>query len=633
MNDRVSKRPPSLYTREEEDVLEQYVRQRGGAHPGRGETEDEKSILDAGIENSRPSGMHRFGKALASAFNPLNVWQGLNGMWKDKEQQARPEKTVLQDRKIKAEKAYAELKKTGFKGTQPFSVRPASIDQAGAIPYSGSQDQTQPATFRDSGIDVDGYRSSTEQKHDRSGANTVDGLLHPPESHEAGYLASRSDADSSRNSLSSLPRPALQGLKKVKSHIQLSSTRKKAAEAALLSPGSEISLDSQLSHGLRAQPSKKELAKQQRLTRKVSDLQNKLDTARRELQLCGGDIPDTLDVPKAKIGRTLFKPGILPTLPSEPNIDQKMTHNKGNSVSVIESSIIKAPKNGIAAPTNTPEVDRQIKLELKQSLTTSSTKKRKISGAGNRDSSFKPVSSDEVDSDSDYDPSRKKVANSRKPRQAKKTPKPAQNLVNDPKKSGIEALKRPRVSSSSGKTSVPPLPVAPAFDPAQVDVSKLLAMRSIGNKGLPLGVHHEDFGNLQKEFPNSSANQLANYLSSLPSAEKKGQRASGSLDPQPFLGRPHSTSPNKLPSTVEVSKQTATSKISTLYKQGRKELSVIEEIASLAPSKEDDVPAAPTVKKENAAEQEKPKATERKSLDKSLPSIQKEDWEWPEDVF
>lgn len=82
---------------------------------------DVNTLYDAGIESSKPSGMVRFGKALANALNPSG-WRGFTGIWKEKDKPAvDPGKALMDERQEKAQKAYAELKKSGFKGTQGSS--------------------------------------------------------------------------------------------------------------------------------------------------------------------------------------------------------------------------------------------------------------------------------------------------------------------------------------------------------------------------------------------------------------------------------------------------------------------------------------------------------------------------------
>ncbi|KAL8865560.1 MAG: hypothetical protein Q9174_006825, partial [Haloplaca sp. 1 TL-2023] len=93
MNDRVSTKPPPIYTGDEE-AMDRYHSQ---SNQDCIDVEEDKAYYDAGIEPAKPSGMYRFGKALSSAFNPVNVWQGINGIWKGKETKGHVEKTVLQD--------------------------------------------------------------------------------------------------------------------------------------------------------------------------------------------------------------------------------------------------------------------------------------------------------------------------------------------------------------------------------------------------------------------------------------------------------------------------------------------------------------------------------------------------------
>ena len=117
MNDRVSNKPPSPYLGEQ-NALEQYAAVQPASTRMSVDTD---TFYDAGIESNKPSGMYRFGKAakaLASAFNP-SAWRGINSLFKEKEKHTLdPGKALMDERQEKARKAYDELKKTGFKGTQ-----------------------------------------------------------------------------------------------------------------------------------------------------------------------------------------------------------------------------------------------------------------------------------------------------------------------------------------------------------------------------------------------------------------------------------------------------------------------------------------------------------------------------------
>ena len=117
MHDRASNKPPSPYLGEE-TAMEQYAATKTvSTRP----SVDTNTFYDAGIESSKPSGMYRFGKAIASAFNP-SAWRGFNGIWKEKDKPVvDPGKALMDERREKAQKAYAELKKSGFKGTQGSS--------------------------------------------------------------------------------------------------------------------------------------------------------------------------------------------------------------------------------------------------------------------------------------------------------------------------------------------------------------------------------------------------------------------------------------------------------------------------------------------------------------------------------
>ena len=120
MNDRTSKKPPSPYLGEDKAMEEHTSRQAASTR----ESVDTNTFYDAGIESNKPSSMVRFGKAFASAFNP-SAWRGLGSIWKEKDKQnVDPGKALMNERQEKAQKAYAELKKSGYKGIQGSSKHP-----------------------------------------------------------------------------------------------------------------------------------------------------------------------------------------------------------------------------------------------------------------------------------------------------------------------------------------------------------------------------------------------------------------------------------------------------------------------------------------------------------------------------
>ena len=306
MNDRTSKKPPSPYLGEER-VIEQYTTSQSMSNR---ESVDTTTMYDAGIESTKPSGMYRFGKAIANAFNP-SAWRGINGIWKEKEKSTPdPSKAILQERGEKAQKAYAELKKSGFKGTQVAS-KPSNTNDMRAPRYDSGQDSRAPS-FRDSAVDLDEYRSSTDNR-DGNEEQSMPAPNVPLVSRSTSPMPNTSGRRSSLN----LRTPSFQTLKKATSHLQLPSVKRHSAQ-------SDTSGSSQQIH---KQPSKKDLAKQQRLSKRVSDLETQLEVARRKLEDAMESAPPIEPVEKST--RKPFKPGALPSLPSERILNAHVDNDGG----------------------------------------------------------------------------------------------------------------------------------------------------------------------------------------------------------------------------------------------------------------------------------------------------------------
>ncbi|KAL9006898.1 MAG: hypothetical protein Q9188_000353 [Gyalolechia gomerana] len=637
MNDRVSARPPSIYTRDEA-AMEQYHDHKFARGLGSNDSSnaEDKKYFDAGIETSKPSGMYRFGRALVSAFNPVSVWQGINGIWKEKEQQSHPDTKLLQEHKLKAEKTYAEMKQYGFKGIRPSLTQTASEGQS-ILTSRNSQSDALDSSLRSSDAGLDRPCPSTTFKHGRPTPTGSEDLLIPPTLMEAPRVTTPATygKDGHRASLN-IRRPSVQSLKKVKSHIQLPSTKRKAADAALLSPSLDAISKEKHIQALRRQPSKKDVAKRQKLSKQVSNLEGKLKAARRELELCNAE---TSDVPEiSKSARKAFVPGTLSSLPSESNINPKNTNviaqdsgpdrqppssrRISNQNSIPKKQAVKGPKLATKPRLN--------KLE-------SSGRKRKSSNDRGPDSSYKPKGNMDHGSDSDLSVSAKKTPCARK----------SQKLDESSAKPGIEATTKqspagasrsPRGSISKYQTSVPPVPplVVP-FDPAEIDRSKLLAMRSIPKDDLPFGSHLDDIVNLQKEFPHWSQKQLDEYLWSL----SKGQEADGkiqNLENQQPNAPSHTCSTSGSPTRpsafqdAPVRSRPACKNSSPNKKMGR-ELSTINEAITVDPSKDKSVPPMPNSFKLKTRSAETDGIPKGEFTDKPLPKIQKEDYTWPEDVF
>ncbi|KAI4138937.1 MAG: hypothetical protein L6R39_006544 [Caloplaca ligustica] len=623
MNDRTSAKPPSIYTRDGTATGRRHnpASSRGLDSYDTIDMDDDKTHYDAAIESAKPSGMYRFGKALVTAFNPANVWQGINGIWRDKEQPTPAEKSILQARKAKAEKAYAELKRNGLQGTEPFSTRAPDNNQSHVTGRSSQKDS----------LDSNSYamvvrpHTPTVFKHGRPTAASSEDLLIPPLTTEPrppppspinwGKTGRKTSID--------LRRPSFQSLKKVKSQIQLPSTKRKLTEA-FLSPGSDHVPIQNNPQGLKRQPSKKDIAKQRKLSKQVSDLEDKLEAARRELQLCTNGIPD---VPKiVGIGRRSVEPRTLPSLPSESNLESTYSSAQDESdpdwqpsssrKKRAKSSTPRKPASKASA-VKTPNTAEGRKLAGQDLVLISSDRKRKSSGGRTSNSDYKPGQKTDHESDCDVSVSTKKVPRTRK----------SQQLDEGPAFRAREA----KDWSRPGAETVPPvLKLTAPFDPTKVDQKKLLAMRSVPKDDLPFGSHLDDIVNLQKEFPHCSQKQLDVYLSSL-SKEHSVTEQSGDID-----GKPSSVSPTKESSSNggPVNPRQVCKNSSPNKKMAR-ELSTIEEaIITMDPSKDKTIPPMPKPlfpKVQGAYGSGGPKG--KGTTDKPLPVIQKENYEWPEDVF
>ena len=368
MNDKTSKRPPSLYTQEEE-AMERYAKSQGH------DNDDLDMNYDAGIETEKPNGMFRFGKAIANAFKPFAAWPGI---WKDKEKEkaVSPEKNVMQERQAKAVEAYAELKKSGFKGTQTHFTR-QHLD----IPQIKEEEEEilKAPPFRDSGIDMDDHRPSYEPNPNDQLISFTEALLAPPPLPKQRSTSPISHVGSTRKSSLGIRKPSLQGLKKVASQIHLSPLKQQSEVLAV--PATEVKPKAEsLSMGdstLQRQPSRKDLVKQSRLSKKVSDLENKLETARRELNISISTAPPVPDFP-THIGRRTFKPGTLPSLPSERNMSpqkDELTRSTSNEENIPPLDDRSTGEIAHKAEIFKPGTDIKHVLDLEAAKSKSKTKK------------------------------------------------------------------------------------------------------------------------------------------------------------------------------------------------------------------------------------------------------------------
>ena len=614
MNDKVSQQPPAIYTGDDE-AMERYAKSQGN-------DEDEMEVTyDAGTGSNKHSGMFRFGRALASAFNAVNIWQGVHGSRKEKEKekgsQANAEKKVMIERQAKAAVAYAELKKTGYTGTHIGPIQRPSIDVSAT--ESEDIENTQRDSFRDSGIDVEEFRSSSDQVNSGQLAGPND-TLNVPQTRGANNssVSLTSNASSGRKSSMHFRTPSLQDLKKVKSHIRLSSSKVQAECApAMRSPDIESVASSTLrAPGLHKEPSKKDIAKQYRLSKKVSDLENKLETARRDLEQSMSKVPPVPEVP-ARIGRKPFVPGALASLPSERNMAPELPEAGG--VPTQKAEISGKDVNGFEE--STPPVPKHSSKHSNGSLRPTS----KYSIATRRSSARFPI--DDQPTRLDNESNDVVVV------------EPARNTTSY-RKAG-RPRKAPEVENPDhwGDTELPPLPAKPkAFDPIEFDQAKIIAMRSTRNGKAAFASIPEDIHNLWKAYPGAAEDQLSEYIRSQPGFNKMSDPTSV-LHPlrstSSFLGPPVSASPMRTRSKRSSKRGISPPPPSLASaKKPRNEndsnWTAAEDVESpvLGESKEQPLNLR-SLKRKNGQSIE----AGRFHSDKPLPDIQKEDYDWPEDVF
>ncbi|KAJ5094663.1 hypothetical protein N7456_010524 [Penicillium angulare] len=279
-----------------EETMSDSVSEQPPSHLFR-EREHEQKAANAG---NRGSGIFRFGKAIASAFNPFGGW--------NKSSPENASKSPQKDALTQAEEAYAQLKMAGYKGTnkgaymQNQHIEPANADQT----WQAIQDKMRYGTP---------VASPTRQAEPMSPLRSPLSPLRSP------------SKSSKRSSFHDLRKATSFGIPFVRHSEQPPSDT-----SVCLDHPSE---DSENNGGIRRQKSRKELSRENKLLKKVSNLEDKLDRARQELRHLSGNearLPAAAPEPEP---RTMsiemdpgsyprkFVPGALPTLPSERLLDQQ----------------------------------------------------------------------------------------------------------------------------------------------------------------------------------------------------------------------------------------------------------------------------------------------------------------------
>ncbi|KAF3392128.1 hypothetical protein DPV78_010354 [Talaromyces pinophilus] len=291
MNDRVSEKPPSIYFQDDrrqtngEDMGQSYTQ-----GPSQGASTENKKL------EKRSSGIFRFGKAIASAFHPFGGSKPSNN--KPEQDSVAKQKEIMKQRQLKAEKAYAELKKSGYKGTV-------------INPNVHFKNQV------DAGIADETWKSIQEKMGyklpDESRISQDDTLVGVP----GDGLGPMSPPDRGVSKLKSFSE-----LRKRTSNLSVPALRFRDVSPMSMRSSMErdVEQDNNVHQPVERRQSRKELHKQAKLLKRVSNLEDKLERARRELREYVPDGNNQMPIPTICVDDEhdrQYGPGTLPTLLSE----------------------------------------------------------------------------------------------------------------------------------------------------------------------------------------------------------------------------------------------------------------------------------------------------------------------------
>ncbi|EMC96236.1 hypothetical protein BAUCODRAFT_33583 [Baudoinia panamericana UAMH 10762] len=335
LTDKPSLKPPSVFTRmmrtesgniKQVDELMEGYNEAPSAEDDSMESaiEHEKASTAQQVGNitahaaPRPgsNGFLSFGRSFAQTFSPVSLWNKVFAETKEDLLRQQVEE-AKRKQKAEAEARYAQLKAAGQLGLQPVS----NFDTELRPSAEGS-------LFQDSALDMSSTRTSTEHKHTVS--TTTQLLLPPPDdvsSLSGGEVPETTVKPKAMFKSRFFKRPSMSslkdGLKRVRSDFNLAA----AANGANRESSSSVSpVKPDFGYStVRRSESKFDLKRQHKLSKRVSNLEAKLQQARREL---GEALVEASPAPKftnkyerftpqSTLKRPKFVPGKLPSLPSE----------------------------------------------------------------------------------------------------------------------------------------------------------------------------------------------------------------------------------------------------------------------------------------------------------------------------
>ncbi|KAI6869583.1 hypothetical protein KC338_g2463 [Hortaea werneckii] len=348
LTDKPSVKPPSAFTRimredsgnfpQVDELMEDYDRDLP-MDTVESAVDQEKVMMPQKVEHiaahhsdrreeHNSGGLFRFGKKMAASFHPVNLW---NKLWNETKEELTKQNMEEAERKRRqkeeAEAAYAQLKASGMlPGKRVGPVHDPRLSMTTPTP-------------RDSGV----VMPDNEHSYQPSGGSQ---FLAPPDNDFAAGASPNEMADfgpkvkgGTLRGRFSFKRPSMadlkSGIKRVRSDLNMNHA---AASNDIAGRDSESSMSPTKpepghpgSSVLKKSASRYDIKKQNRLSKRVSDLESKLRVAREELNEAlveaspmpklGNRYERFTPVSTMKSSRPTFIPGRLPTLPSERFLD------------------------------------------------------------------------------------------------------------------------------------------------------------------------------------------------------------------------------------------------------------------------------------------------------------------------
>jgi len=331
MNDKPSEKPPSVFIRSPnkttltpdevnmEYLMDQYhdgVLEDTVGQSVRGPSRADTVVVSQEVEQG--SGVYRFGKMIASSFNPMSMWKSWSKVW-DETRDDITIRNIEENRRKAAQKAlaeqkYAEMKSSGQIKTGAYTA---------VKEYNGNEAVNEEEDEEEEEVISPSARNSELSLGQDKPLPDI-----PSRGPTPSFGSQTGNTLKPRKSLFSIRVPSISGtLKKTRSIYNLPEVTHQSSST--ISPDKHdrpLSGLSGFSATLHRSHSRKDLSRQQKLSKRVSDLETKLQDARRDLNTAITNVSPLPDLPSRfekytpnfKLHRPKFVPsGNLPSLPSE----------------------------------------------------------------------------------------------------------------------------------------------------------------------------------------------------------------------------------------------------------------------------------------------------------------------------